>query len=89
MRFDRRDILQAYYWFGRDYARGLSDHDEERVEALYDVPKGERGPTTDNAKAIYAALVRDYDPTYCCSGMVTSGGDRACCNCGMPRAAND
>ena len=31
----------------------------------------------------------DYDPSPCCSGVATSGGDPESCNCDLKRAENE
>ena len=59
MEFDRFDIVQAHYWFCADYHEGQASEKYaklSRISGYYKPGAMERGPTNENAKAIYDAL---------------------------------
>ncbi len=57
--FDRFDIVQAHFWYAADYHDGQWSNLYKRlcrIKEYYHPGAIERGPTTDNAKAIYKDL---------------------------------
>ena len=62
MHFDRWDIVEAYYWYLSDYHEGQGSKNYARLCKLEDIYRpgfttSASGPSNENSRAIYDALV--------------------------------